>query len=265
MELITPGANVTGAAGRDLINKAMRTFLVAEDLAGGTALTLNHAYLDDFAAPRTLTFSGSPADGDRVVLRLNVTTACVVTIPSSYRLGESSAITTISFAVGKHEIFWVRDDGIWWMADSSVATIGDLAEETAPLVSAFVEVFDAGVGTPKKVALKNLGTGIRQNSKSTAYTTVMADADTHILHPSADTTARTFTIDSNANVAYPIGTAITFVNQDGAGVVTIAITSDTMRLAGAGTTGSRTLAANGIATALKVTATEWLISGTGLT
>ena len=107
--------------------------------------------------------------------------------------------------------------------------------------------------------------GVPQNSKSAAYTTVLADANTHILHPSADTTARTFTIDSNANVPYPIGTAITFVNQNAAGVVTIAITTDTMRLAGAGTIGSRTLAANGIATALKITSTEWIISGTGLT
>jgi len=106
---------------------------------------------------------------------------------------------------------------------------------------------------------------IPQNSQSAAYTTVLADQGKHLLHPSADTTARTFTIDSNANVAYPIGTALTFVNQASAGVMTIAITTDTMRLAGAGTTGSRTLAANGIATALKVTATEWIISGTGLT
>lgn len=106
---------------------------------------------------------------------------------------------------------------------------------------------------------------IPQNSKSAAYTTVLADAGEHILHPSADTTARTFTIDSNANVAYAIGTAITFVNQASAGVLTIAITSDTMRLAVDGTTGSRTLAANGIATALKITATEWIISGAGLT
>ena len=65
--------------------------------------------------------------------------------------------------------------------------------------------------------------------------------------------------------AYPIGTAITFINQNGAGVLTIAITTDTMRLAGAGTTGSRTLAANGVATAVKVAAAEWIISGVGLT
>lgn len=106
---------------------------------------------------------------------------------------------------------------------------------------------------------------IPQNSQSAAYTTVLADQGKHLLHPSADTTARTFTIDSNANVAFPVGTAITFINQASAGVVTIAITADTMRLAGAGTTGSRTLAANGVATAIKITATEWIISGVGLT
>ena len=107
--------------------------------------------------------------------------------------------------------------------------------------------------------------GVPQNSKSTAYTLVLTDQGKHIFHPSADTSARTWTIPSNASVAYAIGTAITFVNQNGAGVITIAITTDAMRLAGAGTLGSRTLATNGVATALKVTATEWIISGSNLT
>lgn len=104
-----------------------------------------------------------------------------------------------------------------------------------------------------------------QNSQSAAYTLVLADSGKHILHPSADTTARTFTIPANSSVAFPVGTAVTFVNQNAGGVITIAITSDTMRLAGAGTTGSRTLAANGIATCIKLASTEWIISGTGLT
>jgi len=107
--------------------------------------------------------------------------------------------------------------------------------------------------------------GVPQNSKSTAYTLVLADAGKHIFHPSVDTTARTWTIPANSSVAFPVGTAITFVNQNGAGVITIAITTDIMRLAGAGTTGSRTLAVNGVATALKITATEWIISGSNLT
>jgi hypothetical protein len=107
--------------------------------------------------------------------------------------------------------------------------------------------------------------GVPQNSQSTAYTLVLSDANKHILHPSADTTARIITIPANSSVAFPVGTAVTFINQNAAGVMTIAITTDTMRLAGAGTTGSRTLAANGMATALKITSTEWIISGTGLT
>ena len=105
---------------------------------------------------------------------------------------------------------------------------------------------------------------IPQNSQSAAYTLVLADAGKHIFHPSGDANARTFTIDSNANVAYPIGTAITFVNMTSQ-VVTIAITSDTMYLAKDGTTGSRSLAQYGSATALKITSTSWLISGSALT
>lgn len=106
---------------------------------------------------------------------------------------------------------------------------------------------------------------IEQNSQSANYTCVLSDSGKHILHPSADTTARTFTIPANSSVPYAIGTTLMFVNQNAGGVITIAITTDTMRLAGPGTTGNRTLAANGIATALKITATEWIINGTGLT
>jgi len=105
---------------------------------------------------------------------------------------------------------------------------------------------------------------IPQNSRSANYTLVLTDAGKHILHPSADTTARTFTIPANTSVAFPVGTAVTFINQNGAGNITIAITTNTLRLAGDGSTGSRTLEANGIATAVKVTATEWIISGVNL-
>jgi len=104
---------------------------------------------------------------------------------------------------------------------------------------------------------------IPQVAKSAAYTTVLGDSGKHILHELADDNPRTFTIDSNANVAYPIGTAITFVNLKN--TVTIAITTDTMYLAVDGTTGSRTLAVYGVATALKVGTTSWIISGSALT
>lgn len=106
---------------------------------------------------------------------------------------------------------------------------------------------------------------VPQNSQSANYTLVASDSGKHIYHPSADTTARTFTIPANASVAYPVGTSISFVNDTSAGVISIAINTDTLTLAGAGTTGTRSLAANGVATAIKVTSTKWFISGSGLT
>jgi hypothetical protein len=102
------------------------------------------------------------------------------------------------------------------------------------------------------------------NSQSAAYTAVLADSGKVIFHPSTDANARTFTIPANGSVAYPVGTALTFINMTSQ-AVTIAITTDTMYLSAAGTTGSRTLAQYGSATAIKMTSTTWLISGSGLT
>jgi hypothetical protein len=101
------------------------------------------------------------------------------------------------------------------------------------------------------------------NSQSADYTLVLADSGKTILHPVADDNARTFTIPANSSVAYPVGTVISFVNLQN--TVTIAITTDTMYLANDGDTGNRTLAEYGMASAMKVASTTWIISGSGLT
>lgn len=107
---------------------------------------------------------------------------------------------------------------------------------------------------------------VPQNSKSAAYTTVASDAGQDIFHPASDTTARVFTIDNT--VDYPVGAEISFTNQRGAGNVTIAISGASGVLNWAGTAaevGSRTLAPNGWAMVKKMTSTDWLITGVGLT
>lgn len=104
-----------------------------------------------------------------------------------------------------------------------------------------------------------------QISQSADYTCILTDSGKHIFHPSSDATARIFSIPANSSVEYPIGTSITFINQYGAGLITISCATDTMRLAVSGTTGDRTLDAGGIATAIKIASTEWVISGVGLT
>lgn len=106
--------------------------------------------------------------------------------------------------------------------------------------------------------------GLPQNAQSAAYTLVLSDAGKCIYHPASDVTARTFTIPANASVAFDIGTVVAFDNEVGAGAVTIAINTDTLVMDVSGLTGPRTLAAGGVATARKVTATRWRISGSGL-
>jgi hypothetical protein len=103
---------------------------------------------------------------------------------------------------------------------------------------------------------------IPQNAQTGSYTLVASDSGKHIYHASG-AGAATYTIPASGTVNYAIGTALTFVNLSSTSI-SIAITTDTMYLAGAGTTGTRTLAQYGTATALKITSTSWIISGAGL-
>lgn len=121
----------------------------------------------------------------------------------------------------------------------------------------------AAIGTTVQPYDASLFAGIPYlSAKSADYTAVMGDANSVIPHSGADNNARTFTIPANASVAFPVGTFLCFHN--GANTLTIAITSDTLMFMGSGATGSRTLAANGFAVALKVSSTIWLICGVGL-
>jgi hypothetical protein len=159
-----------------------------------------------------------------------------------------------------------------WVFNNGTNVVDVTTHMTSLTLGSALPVASGGIGTTNG-SLANCtvdGTeavgyrNIPQNSQSTAYTLVLADAGKHIFHPASDNNPRTFTIPANSSVAYPIGTAITFINMAAADV-TIAITSDTLTLSPSGTTGSRTLETNGSATCIKIASTQWLISGSGLT
>lgn len=126
--------------------------------------------------------------------------------------------------------------------------------------TAFVFGTTASFGTSTGT-YRQAGSWIPQRALTTAYTTVAADANTHFIKASISTTFAA-TIDSNTNVPYPVGTAITFATISG--TLSIAITDDAMYLAGSGSTGTRTLSQYGLATALKIGTTSWVITGSGL-
>jgi len=100
-----------------------------------------------------------------------------------------------------------------------------------------------------------------QNSQTGNYTLIASDASKTIV---MNGSSLTLTIPANASVPYPTGTVIVIINVN-ATALSIAITSDTLTLVNSTTTGTRTLARNGVATCIKIGATSWLISGAGLT
>lgn len=100
--------------------------------------------------------------------------------------------------------------------------------------------------------------------KTGAYSIAATDNGQHIYYT---TSGQTVTIPANTSVALPVGFSCVIINA-AAVTTTIAITTDTLLMAGTGTGGagvSRTLAAYGMATLVKITATSWMISGAGLT
>ena len=145
---------------------------------------------------------------------------------------------------------------------TSVGTLGSLTVTNNVGAATFTGSPSAGTTTTGASGVGYMG--LPQNASTTGnYTLVAADAGKHIY----STATRGITIPGNATglspVAFPVGTTITFIAAAGA-IVTIAITNDTMYLVSSGTTGSRILAPYGMATAVKVAATTWVISGNGL-
>lgn len=95
--------------------------------------------------------------------------------------------------------------------------------------------------------------------------TTFALADAGKAFGKDNTTAYTYTIPANGTVAFPIGTVITVFNNNATSNITVAITTDTLRLAGTTTTGSRTIAPFALCTLFKVSSTVWMASGAGVT
>jgi hypothetical protein len=95
------------------------------------------------------------------------------------------------------------------------------------------------------------------------YTLVMNDRGTTILHSSGS--GHTYTIPANASVAFPVGTVISITNSDTSNSMTLAITSDTLRLAGSSLTGSRTLGPVSDVYLKKIASTTWIVNGVGIT
>jgi hypothetical protein len=241
------GTITIGGTNASAITVGNATNTATTNLVSSTSVNLNSPAINSNAA--TLALLATPAT---ITMGAAVTTLTIA--------GTSTANVTANLATGVTTGSKVVNIGTSSSGGSTTVTIGSTSGSSTVTINGTI----AGTPADATTATATTGIGYRglpQNSTTTgSYTLVAADAGRHIFASAT----RTVTIPANGSVAFPIGTAITFIAGVGA-TMTIAITTDTMYLAGAGTTGSRTLAAHGIATAVKTTSTTWIISGNGLT
>ena len=106
--------------------------------------------------------------------------------------------------------------------------------------------------------------GIPSNPQTGNYTIVANDNGRSIDHASGAGAGDTYTIPANGTLALPLGFTFSVSNMD-SNALTVAITTDTLRKAGTGSTGSVSVAQYGTATFRKVATTEWLWTGVGAT
>ena len=263
----------------DDVNNAVTSYLDIA-IAGGLAISITTAdvtLVNTFGTSSATNITSSTAQYAILNISGAKTAARSLIVPSSskYYLINNSAATGGFLLTVKGDF----TSGIT-LADGEKAIVAWNGTDYVKIVSTAISNLTGGsvvvsggaLGTPSSGNLSNCtadgtnGVGyinIPQNAQTGSYTLVAGDAGKHIYHAAAAAVA-TYTIPANASVAYAIGTAVTFINMS-TNAVTIAITTDTMYLGGAGTTGSRTLAQYGVATAVKMTTTTWIITGSGLT
>jgi hypothetical protein len=225
--------------------------------SSGLTVDVQTTFNTDVVVENELTVNGQVTISGDLIINGTTTTINSVTLTvddKNIELGSTASPTDVTADGGgitlkgttDKTFNYVNSTGLW------TANIGVAATSFTGLAAA---------ATTTSTAASVGYMGLPQSATTTTATLVIGDAGKHIY---VNTSGQTITIPANSVVAYPIGTAITFVAGPSAGSVTIA-NNDTMYLVGAGTTGSRTLAAYGSATAMKVSATAWFIAGTGLT
>jgi hypothetical protein len=217
--------------------------------------TSNNVTVANNISATTGTFAGA-VSGVTTLAAGNTTITGFANVTSTLQVGNNIATALANVTAPAYTFIGDLDTGMWSPTADTLAFSTNGAERFRILNTGGITSSDLVDAVGYK--------GMPQNSQSGDYGLVLADAGKHIFHPVGDNNARTYTIPANANVAFPVGTAITFINMAMANV-TIAITTDTLTLSPAGTSGSRTLATNGSATCIKITSTQWLISGSGLT
>jgi hypothetical protein len=252
----------------------------------GGAITATNVYVNGYSISTT---SGATFTGGTLTNAVNITSSTQSTSTTTGALvvtggvgiggnltvggtvtGGGVRTTTTSTAPANPTVgdiwYYTASDVIYRYTNDGSTTTNFWLDITGPVytlnTSGSLIIGTASAGTTATTSAAVGYLGMPQNSTASSYTLVANDQGKHIY---ISASGQTITIPSNATVPFPIGSTVALIAGPSATTVTISITTDTMYLGGTGSTGNRTLAAYGMATAVKVTTNTWFISGLGLT
>lgn len=136
-------------------------------------------------------------------------------------------------------------------ADIAAAASGANTDITALLQSLLIT--ETGIAAANSIGFRGMPTS--SQTQGSLISLALSDFGKRVPN-----TTGGWTIPANGTVAFPVGTVI-LLHNDSASSQTVAITTDTLRLEGTTSTGTRTVSARGFCWLVKTAATEWYASG----
>lgn len=237
--------------------------------------TVNYGWIKPTVGSDSDTW-GSLINGDLDGIDSTVhTIASIISIAGSEIINLSSSLTGVSSSLGNvsTSLGGVSSSltGVSTSTAANTSSVSATAVEVANISTSLGGVSSSLAGVATAVgsatsgpAAANIGyLGVPGNPQSGAYTLLPTDAGKKIY--STNTSAQSITIAAHATQAIAVDSVIPIVN-DGNSTMSITPAGNvTLILAGPGTTGSRALAKQGMATLMQVATDRWFISGPGVT
>ena len=285
----TAGDNTTKAASTAFIvasfaPKASPTFtgtVTCNDLTvSGTTTTINTATLDvedkNIELGKVSSPSDTTADGGGITLKGATDKTITWSNTTDYWTFNKSLEVTTGIAKitgsegGTSQLLMYADEGDdnadKWKLEST--TGGEFKINTSSTGSWVTAININSLGDATFIGAVNASAGavsdskgnvrnIPQLAKSAQHTLVAADSGKHVFSSTGGWII-------NASTSFPVGDAVTLINNSGS-AQTLTVTGVTCYNAADATTGNRTVAARGVATIICVASDVYHISGGGLT